>query len=148
MKVKQILTETTDTIFAHLGITPEYEVVEAEDSYLLNINGRDLNFLIGYRGDGLDGLQQILNLVVFRKTQEWAQVSVDINGYRQQRKEKLEKVARDFIDRVRFFTKEVRLPPMNSYERKVVHEYVAEYDDIVSESEGEGPGRHVVLKLK
>jgi spoIIIJ-associated protein len=57
-------------------------------------------------------------------------------------------MARNYIDKVRFFQKEVELPRMNPWERREIHILVSEYDDILSESTGEGTNRRVVLKPK
>ena len=73
-------------------------------------------------------------------------IAVDINGYRDQRKAKLEEMTRNFIDRVRFFSQEVEMPSMSPMERRIVHVFVSGYDDIVSESVGIGRDRRVVLK--
>lgn len=139
-KVKEILS--------YMEIDPTVEVVEKEDAYQVNIEGEDLSFLIGYRGESLNALQTLLGMMLFRELGEWRYVVVDINGYRDKRKDKLEEIARNYIDRVRFFSKEVEMPPMNAYERRQVHLYVGGYPDIESESVGEGRGRRIVLKTK
>ena len=57
-------------------------------------------------------------------------------------------MAKSYIDRVRFFQKDVELPPMDPWERRQIHMFVSEYDDVVSESVGEGHERRVTLKPK
>jgi len=149
MKIDEILKTNLEKIFKFIGINPEFEIEEKEENtYSVNISGDDLNFLIGFRGQSLEGLQNILKLIVFRKTQVQPILSVDINGYRDRKSEKLQDMARGFIDKVRFFQKEVELPRMNPWERREIHVLVSEYDDIYSESTGEGENRRVVLKPK
>lgn len=133
-------------IFGFMHISPKVTVDEVEDAIRVFIEGDRLSFLIGYRGESLDALQTILALSLSKDLGEWSRVLVDINGYREQRIEKIEDITRGFIDRVRFFSKEVALPPMNSFERYRVHTFVSEYDDITSESIGEKRDRHVILK--
>ena len=129
-----------------MDISPSVLVEDVEGVYVVTIEGDNLNFLIGYRGDSLEGLQQLLALSLFKEFDEWQQITVDINGYREKKKEKLENMSKSYIDRVRFFKEEVHLPPMSPYERKLIHEFVSTYDDVESYSEEEGRERHLVLK--
>jgi spoIIIJ-associated protein len=133
-------------VLGYMNVSPDVEVVRDEENYIVKIVGEDLNFLIGYRGTSLNGLQHLLSLSAYKSFGEWYSYLVDINDYRKARKEKLEEMAKSLIDRVRFFSKEVPLPPMTAFERKQIHEFVSEYDDVESFSVGEGSDRHVVLK--
>lgn len=149
MKIDEILEKSLKKILDYIGIDPEVEIEEKEENnYAVTISGDNLNFLIGFRGQSLDGLQNILKLIIFRQTQVQPILSVDINEYRDRKTEKLQDMAKNFIDKVRFFQKEVELPRMSPWERRQIHLLVSEYDDITSESTGEGEDRRVVLKLK
>ena len=149
MKTEEILKTNLDKILNYIGINPEVNVEEKEENnYSINITGEDLNFLIGFRGQSLDALQNILKLMVFKKTQIQPILTLDINEYRNKKSEKLQDIARSFIDKVRFFQKDVELPRMSPWERRQIHVLVSEYDDVVSESTGEGEDRRVVLKPK
>jgi spoIIIJ-associated protein len=148
MHIEHIKSFLND-IFKHLGIKPESSVEEVEEkTYKVTISGNDLSFLIGFRGQSLEALQSILSLMALRKVGEPVSVILDINGYRDQKAERIINLTKSFIDKVRFFQKEVQLPMMNPWERRQVHILVAEYDDVISESTGEGPARRVVLKPK
>jgi len=132
-----------------MGVSPDISISDSEeDTISVAVEGQNLNFLIGYRGESLDALQTILGLITFKETGEWVHVLVDINGYRKQKQEKIEQITKGYIDKVRFFGKDVEMSPMNAYERRQVHTFISEYDDIISESTGEGPARRVVLKPK
>jgi len=149
MKTKEILKTNLDKILEYIGVSPKAEVEEIEENnFKINIMGDDLNFLIGFRGQSLDALQNILKLIVFKQTQTQPIITIDVNGYRDRKIEKLQDMARNFIDKVRFFQEDTELPRMNPWERRQIHLMVSEYDDIVSESTGEGEDRRVVLKLK
>jgi spoIIIJ-associated protein len=149
MEIKEIIKTNLDGILSYLKIKPEIEINEEEDGgYSVSICGDDLNFLIGFRGQSLEALQNILRLMVFRQTQQQLTIIIDINDYRDRKAEKIQDMARSYIDKVRFFQKEVEMPRMNSWERRQIHVMVSEYDDITSESTGEGDDRRVVLKLK
>lgn len=143
------LKKHLDTIYKHLKIKPETAIEEIENkTYKITVTGNDLSFLIGFRGESLEALQSLLSLMLLRELGEPVSLVLDINGYKDQKAERIENLAKTFIDKVRFFEKDVVMPPMNPWERRQVHMLVAEYDDIESESTGEGAARRVVLKPK
>lgn len=145
---KTILENLVKTTLNQLRVSYDCTIKDADDGVLVEITGNELNHLIGYRGDALNALQHFLNSAYYNGAGEYVRVLVDINGYRDQRKDKLEDMAKSFIDRVRFFSQEVEMPPMNPSERRIVHSFVSEYDDVTSESVGVGRDRRVVLKPK
>lgn len=148
MKNEQI-NETLQEIFKFIGIKPNVTISQQDESvYNVDIQGSNLNFLIGFKGESLNALQSLMNLISFKQTGKPAIISVDINNYKSKKTERIVEITKSFIDKVRFFEKEVALPPMNPWERRHVHMLVAEYTDIESESIGEGPARRVVLKPK
>ncbi len=145
----EITQEALSEILKFIGVDPKVDVTEdSEGNIFVNLEGNDLSFLIGYRGESLDSLQTFLALIVYKKTSEWAHVILDINGYKKQKSEKIEQITRTYIDKVRFFGKEIEMNPMPASERRQVHTFVGTYDDVVSESTGEGQSRRVVLKPK
>lgn len=149
MSVKENIQDLLTNIFGFLKIHPDYEVIDKEDNvFEIKISGNNLNFLIGHRGQSLDALQSILHLSVLRQQGQHVTIVIDINGYKDQRAEKLQNMTKSYIDRVRFFQKDVELPPMDPWERRQIHMFVSEYEDVVSESIGEGKDRRVTLKLK
>lgn len=149
MKNKESIKKIIDEIMNFLGINPEIEIEETEENvYNVKVSGEDLNFLIGYRGQSLEALQSLLSLIFFRKTNAPCSIMVDINNYKDKKVERIKELTKGFIDKARFFQKEITLPVMNPWERRQVHTLVAEYDDIESESTGEEPYRRVVLKIK
>jgi len=145
---KDILENLLKGTLDFLGAPSAFAIEDNEDGVLISISGNELNHLIGCRGDSLNALQHFLNSAYFNNSGEYTRILVDINGYREQRKDKIEKMVKNFIDRVRFFNQEVEMPAMNPSERRVVHTFVSDYDDVVSESVGAGRDRRVVLKPK
>lgn len=146
---KNFLQKTTGDVLKHLGIVATVAVsLEEGDRYFLDIAGNDLGALIGYHGEALDSLQLLLSLAAYRQFTAWVPLNVDVGGYRREREEKLKALTQRSVDKVRFLSRAVFLPPMPSYERRLVHLYAAEFPDIVSQSEGEGRERHVVLRLQ
>lgn len=105
---------------------------------------QELEDLVGPRGEVLDALQELSRLAVLASTGERSRLVLDINGHRAARNEELKELAQDAARRVQDSGEEVHLDPMTAYERKLVHDFVAEAG-LVSESEGEGKRRHVVV---
>jgi spoIIIJ-associated protein len=107
-------------------------------------NERELRGLVGGTGEVLEALQELARLAVQAKTGERSRLMLDVAGYRAGRRRALEDVAARAVAEVRRTGAPVRLEPMNAFERKVVHDAVAEAG-LASESEGVEPGRRVVV---
>ena len=114
------------------------------DRAAVSIVGADLSQLVGRDGEVLEALQELTRLAVYRETGERSRLMLDISGFRDQRRTELEKVAADAVAQVRERGERVSLDPMSPFERKVVHDAVAEAG-LVSESEGVEPRRFVVI---
>ena len=107
-------------------------------------SGKDLKRLVGADGEVLDALQELTRLAVQARTGERSRLMLDVAGYRAGRRAVLGDIAKEAIARVKESGTAVALEPMNPFERKVVHDVVAAAG-LVSDSEGEEPGRHVVV---
>lgn len=104
----------------------------------------DLDCLVGKDGEVLDALQELTRLAVLNATGERSRLVLDISGYRTDRASQLREVAEKAIERVRETGEVVHLDPMSAYERKLVHDVIADAG-LHSESEGESAGRHIVV---
>lgn len=102
--------------------------------------------LIGRRGQTLDAVQELVRSALQRQFERRSRVLIDAEGYRTRRLEKLLEKAEDAIDEVLDSGEAVRLEPMDVFERKAVHQLVAEVDGVVSRSQGREPGRRVVIE--
>src|SRR3954452_9713999 len=100
--------------------------------------------LVGADGEVLEALQELTRLAVLSATENRSRLVLDINGYRSERAGDLQKIAEDAIASVKETGNAVALAPMSAYERKIVHDAVADLG-FVSESEGEGADRHIVV---
>lgn len=109
------------------------------------IVGGDVGLLIGGRGQTLEAIQELLRTVIQRQAQTRVRVTLDVEGYRQRRREAVSKLAEEMIAQA-LDEGEVELEPMNAYERKIVHEAVAAVDELSSFSEGQEPRRRVVIR--
>jgi spoIIIJ-associated protein len=107
-------------------------------------SARELRALVGGQGEVLEALQELARLAVQAKTGERSRLMLDVAGYRASRRRALEDVAARAAAEVRRSGEPVRLEPMNAFERKVIHDAVAEAG-LTSESEGVEPARRVVV---
>jgi spoIIIJ-associated protein len=114
------------------------------DRAAVSIVGGDLKHLVGRDGDVLEALQELTRLAVYRETGERSRLMLDVDGYRAARRKELVQIAEAAIEQVRESGAAVPLDPMSPFERKVVHDAVADAG-LVSESEGEDARRHVVI---
>lgn len=103
-----------------------------------------LDSLVGPDGEVLEALQELTRLAVLSATESRSRLVLDINGYRAERAGDLQKIAEDAVAAVKDSGEAVALAPMSAYERKIVHDAVADLG-LVSESEGEGADRHIVV---
>ncbi|MDY6055948.1 protein jag [Micrococcus sp.] len=117
---------------AHVSVVAE----DADDERLLDLVGPD--------GKTLEALQELVRLAVLTSTGHRSRLILDIAGHRRRRDAELRRIAGEAVERARSEGETVHLDPMGAYERKIVHDVVAEAG-LVSESEGEGPRRHVVI---
>jgi len=114
------------------------------DRALVSVVGATLEELVGPRGEVLEALQELTRLAVHRHTGMRTRIMIDVGGYRQRRREELAETGRDAADEVKRTGVPKKLWAMNPFERKIVHDAVAEAG-LRSESEGEEPDRRVVV---
>lgn len=107
----------------------------------------DIKHLIGDNGQVVDALQQLTRLAVQQKTGERSHLILDVDGFLKRRRQLLQDMALDAIDDVKDTGEPVNLKPMNSFERKVIHDLVRE-EGLKSRSHGEEPHRYVSIYLK
>ena len=107
----------------------------------------DIKHLIGRNGEVVDALQQLTRLAVQQKTGERSHLIVDVDGFLKRKRQHLRDIALDAMDEVRETGDSVDLDPMNSFERKIVHDVVRE-EGFRSRSHGEEPHRYVTISMK
>jgi spoIIIJ-associated protein len=106
----------------------------------------DMALLIGRHGQTLDAIQELARTSVGRRLDDRIRVLVDVGDYRKRAEERLVEQAREIAERVQRTGEEEHLDPMNAYERKLVHDVIAEFDSLESVSEGADPDRFVVVR--
>lgn len=135
-------------VFLSMGLIVKIETQLKDKHLLINLTGGDMGILIGKRGQTLDALQYLVNLVVNKSSASYISVMLDTENYRQRRKETLETLAFNLAKKVKHTKKNVVLEPMNPYERRIIHSALQNDRFVTTFSEGEEPYRNVVITLK
>ena len=120
-------------------------VKEKEDGAELNISGDKISPIIGRRGELLDSIQYLAGLVANSQEKEYYRLTINAGDFRQRREKSLESFGRKVALKALKSGKKVRLEPMSTYERKVVHLAIEKIDGVESWSEGEGLERHMLV---
>lgn len=127
----------------------EVEMISTGDNaYSFRLSGESIGLLIGRRGQTLDALQYLVNLVANKHSDRFLRIQLDAEDYRLRRKETLERLADRLAQKAVQQRREVALEPMSSPERKIIHSYLQARTDIVTFSQGEEPHRKVVIAPK
>ncbi len=142
----EVLGEVTEELLGKLGITAGVEVTKDEDVYKITLETEESGLLIGYHGETLSSLQVILGQLVFKRLGTWIRVVVEVGDYRAKREEQLRAMAESYAQQAVSSGTPVYLPYLPPIERRIVHMALADNPQVVSESEGEGRQRRVVVK--
>jgi spoIIIJ-associated protein len=114
------------------------------DRATVSVVGADLPQLVGDNGEVLEALQELVRLAVYRETGERSRLMLDVSGHRADRKGRLVALASEVVERVKASGEKEAMSAMSAFERKVVHDVIAEAG-LTSESEGQEPRRYVVV---
>lgn len=139
---KDILKE----LLSNLGISVNVETKIRDGNIKYEIYSQNNSLLIGKRGHILDSIQIFVRQALYNTLDFYINVQVDVEKYKEKQNYFLEKKVKKIARDVTLSRGEVKLDPMNSYERKVVHSALQGFKYIKSESEGEEPNRYIVIK--
>jgi spoIIIJ-associated protein len=128
-----------------LDLEASVEVDEDDEQIVGRVDGEDVGLLIGRRGQTIDAVQLICYRAAFRGRPERKRVVVDAAGYRDRRRESIERQADRAADRALKTAKEIELEPMTATERRVVHQHLKDRAGVETFSEGEEPERCVIV---
>lgn len=143
-EVEKIVEE----FFEKMTFEAEVKVLSQTESALpIRIKiAEDPQILIGQGGETLAEIQRLLRIMLRKKYKEDFYLDVDINEYKEKKAEYLKEMAKEAADDVALTKREKELAPMSAYERRVIHMFLAEREDVVSESIGEEPERRIIVK--
>jgi spoIIIJ-associated protein len=147
-KTEEIIKKTAEELLQLLEIEkPTVELRKDERGvFHVAIKTTDSGILIGYHGENVYALQLILSLIVYKKTNQWQRLVLDIGDWRKKREEQLKRMALGAAQRVKFSREPVIMPYLNSVERRIIHLALAENPDVTTRSEGESKERRLVIE--
>lgn len=136
-------------VLKSMNVSGNINIIEEKDVLKIDLEGPDMGAIIGHRGEALDSLQYLTSLVVNKSNKDaYKKVVLDAGNYRTKREETLINLASKSAYKVRRYGKNLKLEPMNPYERKIIHSTLQEDPYVETYSEGEGPNRRIVIALK
>lgn len=146
--IKEKIENFLNEFFKLMDIKCTYDINFNENIANLTISSESSGILIGYRGEGLDALQLIINNIINKNVEQHTKVFLDIENYREKRKKTIEDLAGRLSKQVISTEKEVTLEPMAAYERRIIHTFLQNNSKVETTSTGEEPYRRVVIRLK
>jgi len=149
--MEDIIKKELDTLLSLMGIEAKYDLNVEESNGIkyikISFNGENLGYLIGNHGKHLESLQYVFSLILRKKLEEGTEyrVVMDVGGYKEERNKKIERMALQKADDARILGEPIELEPMSPSDRRVVHMALQVFDDIKTESVGEGNDRRVKI---
>ncbi|MDO9065584.1 MAG: RNA-binding cell elongation regulator Jag/EloR [Chloroflexota bacterium] len=154
-EVAQIAQQVVLELLGAMGITARVilrnvasrasQPLDGDNPIVLDIIGDDLGILIGRRGETLGALQLVTNIIVSRRTREWARIVVDVEGYRLRREDALRSLATRMAERVRYSRTPFTMEAMPPNERRIIHLTLQDSPHVATESHGEGEDRRITI---
>jgi len=143
--------ETVSKLLYHMNlqaqVSAHYEDTDREDRRAIHVDvrGDDLSILIGRRSETLNAFQYVASLMVGKQVQQWVQLVVDVEGYRDRRERQLRQMARRMAEQAVKTGRRQVLEPMSANERRIIHLELREHPAVTTESVGEDPHRKVTI---
>ena len=121
-------------------------VTREDNNLTFNLSGEKIAMVIGKRGQTLNAIQHLVQVMFNRQSSEFYRIVVDAEGYRSRRAETLKQLANRLADKAIKIRKNVTLEPMPSYERKIIHSVLQDNPRVETHSDGSDPNRFVIIK--
>lgn len=144
--IKEYLIDYLKEFSSTIGISIESEILYNNESFNITLVTSNNSLLIGKEGKNLQALQNIIRQSLKVKTGINIKVNIDISNYKQKKLNNLENEIKKIAKEVVKTKVDVSLDPMNSYERRCIHSLISEYENLTTESVGEGKERHIIIK--
>jgi spoIIIJ-associated protein len=141
----EALEELLDEIIDGLGLDAEIEVEEQDGVLSGRLEGEDVGLFIGRHGQTIDAVQHLAQRIIFPDGPSAVRVVIDANGYRARRTEALHAAADDAAEEALSTGEPVDMDPLPPFERRIVHEYLRDRGGVETHSEGNEPGRYLVI---
>lgn len=139
------LRELLSVVLQHLGVDATIRIVEKADDISAELAGDDMGIVIGKRGQTIDAIEYLANVILYPHPAARKRVNVDAEGYKERRRQNIERVALHRAEEVIRRGRAVQLEPMTAAERKIVHLALRDWAEVVTESQGREPNRVVTI---
>lgn len=140
------IEQLVEKLFVLLEIEGTFSLEEQGETLDVMMETKDTGMVIGYHGEVLESLQLILSLAVAKKLGRFMRVSIEVDGYKKNRTEYLHNLAEQVKEKVVAEQREQVLSSLKSWERRIIHLYLQNDEQVTSESSGEGKERVLVVK--
>jgi spoIIIJ-associated protein len=140
--------KATEQLLSLLEISGTFSLSQNEDILEVSMETQDSGIVIGYHGEGLESLQLILSLIIAKKLGKFIRVSIEIDDYKKNRTEYLEKLASQMREKALTENREQVVESLKSWERRIVHLILQDDEEVTSESAGSGRDRVLIIKPK
>lgn len=147
-EIIEFIKEYIKEITKNIGLNVNLEVKKRENGVHITIYADNNSILIGKNGKNMDALNMIIRQVVQTEVGELVHFTIDVNDYKEQKQEKLVRMAKKIAREVGKTKIEAKLDPMNSYERRLIHTALSDNKYVTTESVGEEPNRCLIIKPK
>lgn len=141
-EIKAFLKE----VINYLGLEVNFEINSNENRTTVKMYSNNNPILIGKNGQTLKALEELVKQMLQSKYNIYFKVSLDVENYKSKKEKNLERMAKNFAREVSKTKMPIKLDNMSSYERRIIHNALTGFNGIKTESEGEEPNRHVVIK--
>lgn len=148
-KILAVATNFLNEVFTKMNMSVELNAVFSDNKHIvIDMKGEDMGTIIGKRGQTLDSIQYLTNLVVNKGEYPYMNVTLDTEDYRAKRQKTLEQLAFNLAKKAKHNRRNITLEPMNPYERRIIHATLQNDRYVTTYSEGTEPFRYVVIALK
>lgn len=146
-RTRQVLEEILRLLHIE-GATVNVRSVEQQEAHHIvqvDIQGKNLNLLIGRRAETLQALQHIVSLIIGKELEAWVHVVIDVEGYRQRRERQLRQLAQRMAEQAMRTGRRQVLEPMSAADRRIIHLELRDHPGVITQSIGEEPNRKVTI---
>lgn len=145
-KEQKTIEKVVEKLFSQLEIDGTFTLEVKENILDIIVETKDTGIIIGYHGEILESLQLVLSLVIAKEVGRFVRISVEVDGYKKNRTDYLEKLAIQVKERVISEHKEQTLVSLKPWERRAVHLFLQDDEEVTTESSGEGRDRVLVIR--
>ncbi|MGB9780710.1 RNA-binding cell elongation regulator Jag/EloR [Caldanaerobacter sp.] len=148
--IKESAKNFLQNVINAMKLDVTFDIEETEDTIKFNLQGKNVGLLIGKRGETLDALQYLVNVVAskYKGYERYRRIVLDAGNYRKRREETLTRLARKLARKVMETKESIELEPMSPNERRIIHLALQDHPYVETYSEGEEPNRRVIIALK